>query len=568
MVHLTDELFNVNKITNAYDGVKLSLPELNLPHSYGRDDQWSELLTELNKSNDSLDEVFEKNGVSANPEADFRTRLQDNEYRRWLYFIALKYKFATLTNGYLKFVLDKTNHFESLKKNILNAIIDVSHTDVRFAKFYTERKTLLEKFPESDIADFVINNRKNPAESVYKLTDGTMVEREEVITWISQYGFDPHIANIYPALAAYISKYLFRNDKFPELAELLTEYFDAYKRQKVANRLEPEFLTQVDELARSRMFNLLPTRSEILDRVDQTDTFLYWLDALGVEYLAFIEKLVQQRGLSISIHIARAELPTITSKNNDFYEPWPDSRKEKNSNLDEIKHKATSRYNFVNNALPIHLAQELDIITMIIDSAATKLALQHYKRFLIVSDHGASRLAVLRRKEEQYETDTKGEHSGRCCKWFEPYQLSYACEENGYLVLANYGRFKGSRAANVEVHGGASLEEVVIPVIELMLKAEISVKLVDDVVTVDPRCGTEIRLFINSPAKNVSIVLHGKRYFASQTDAHHYNVALPDTKRAGEYVADVYAGDDLIGQILITTQGKSGKVNDAFDKLF
>ena len=51
-------------------------------------------------------------------------------------------------------------------------------------------------------------------------------------------------------------------------------------------------------------------------------------------------------------------------------------------------------------------------------------------------------------------------------------------------------------------------------------------------------------------------------------DGNHYKVALPDTKRAGEYHADVYSGDDLIGKILIKAQGKSGKANEAFDGLF
>ena len=63
-------------------------------------------------------------------------------------------------------------------------------------------------------------------------------------------------------------------------------------------------------------------------------------------------------------------------------------------------------------------------------------------------------MRILRRKEEKYETDTKGEHSGRCCKMFEPYDLPFAAEENGYLVLADYGRFKGSRAANVGITEG------------------------------------------------------------------------------------------------------------------
>ena len=219
--------------------------------------------------------------------------------------------------------------------------------------------------------------------------------------------------------------------------------------------------------------------------------------------------------------------------------------------------------------MPIYLAKELDIISSVIDKAATELVLRHCKRFLLVSDHGASRLAVLRRKEEKYETDTKGEHSGRCCKLFEPYDLPFAAKENGYLVLADYGRFKGSRAANVEVHGGASLEEVVVPVIELMLKdSNITVEMVEEFVTVDFRTGTEITLFFNSPVKNVSVVLNGKRYSAFSLDGNHYKVVLPDTKRAGNYPADVYAGDDLIGKILIKAQGKSGKINDAFDDLF
>jgi hypothetical protein len=358
--------------------------------------------------------------------------------------------------------------------------------------------------------------------------------------------------------------------KCPELADLLTDYFEAYKKQKLSNSLEPEFLNKVDELAHSpRKFNRLPTRNEIIDGLDKTDAYLYWLDALGVEYLAFIEALVRKRGLSVRVNIARAELPTITSINRDFYDAWPSDKKEKNDELDEIKHSDSGGYNFENNALPIYLAKELEIITGVIDKAATELALRHYKRFLITSDHGASRLAVLRRKEEKYETDTKGEHSGRCCKLFEPYDLPFATEENGYLVLADYGRFKGSRAANVEVHGGASLEEVVVPIIEVTLKdSNMTVELVENTVIVDSRTGAEITLFLNSPLKNVSVILNGKRYPATSLDSNHYKVGLPNMKRAGDYLADVYSGDDLIGKILIKAQGKSGKVNDAFDDLF
>lgn len=564
-VNLDKAIFTVHQISNAYEGIKFLTRGFTLARSCGSDARWAELLTELNQSKGSLDNVLGKHDLGNNLDSDFYARIAGSDYRNWLYFLCLKSKADTLQSGYLRFVLDKTSCFEDFAGNVLNAIIDIPHMDKRFPSFYCERKALVEKFPESDIADFVVNSRQVVSESIYKLTDGTRVEREEIIAWFSKNGMVPQLDDIYHVLAVYLKKYVF---KCPELADLLTDYFEAYKRQKLSNKLEPEFLEKVDELALSRKFNRLPTRNEIMDSVDKSDTFLYWLDALGVEYLGLIEALAQKRGLSIRVNIARAELPTITAINRDFFDAWQ-GRKEKNDELDDTKHSDAGGYNFTNNELPIHLAKELDIITAMIDKAATELALRHCKRFLIVSDHGASRLAVLRRKEEKYDTETTGEHSGRCCKLFQPYDLPFAAEENEYLVLADYGRFKGSRAANVEVHGGASLEEVVVPVIELSLKdRSVTVKLVDETVTVDFRTGTEIKLFFNSPVQDVSVVLNGKPYSASQIDTNHYSVKLPDTKRAGDYSADVYAGDNLIGKIMIKAQGKSGKVNDAFDGLF
>lgn len=564
-VNFDKAIFTVHQISNAYEGIKFLTRDFSLSRSCGSDARWVELLTELNQCNGSLNEVFEKHDLGNNLESDFYARIAGSDYRNWLYFICLKCKADILQNEYLRFVLDKTSRFEDFTGNVLNAIIDIPHMDKQFPLFYRERKALVEKFPESDIADFVVNSRKVVSESIYKLTDGTRAEREEIIAWLSKNGMVPQLDDIYPVLAAYLKKYVF---KCPELADLLTEYFEAYKRQKLSNHVEPKFLKMVDELALSRKFNRLPTRDEIMDSVEKSDTFLYWLDALGVEYLGLIEALVQKRGLSARISVARAELPTITSINRDFFDVWQ-GRKEKNDELDNIKHNDPDGYNFTNNELPIHLAKELDIITAMIDMAATKLAIRHCKRFLIVSDHGASRLAVLRRKEEKYDTDTTGEHSGRCCELFQPYDLPFAAEENGYLVLADYGRFKGSRAANVEVHGGATLEEVVVPVIELSLKdGNVTVILVDETVTVDFQTGTEIKLFFNSPVKDVSVVLNGKPYLAFQIGGNHYSVKLPDTKRAGDYPADVYAGDNLIGNIIIKAQGKSGKVNDAFADLF
>lgn len=563
--------FGYKKIASNHDGITRACPSFTVPASCGNDEQWAELLRELEQNDHSLDAVFDKHGLKGNLEAKFYSRIATGDYRCWLYFIALKYGIAALTNSYLRFVVKETSVYEDLKKNILNAIIDIPHTDKRFTGFYADRKVLLEKIPEPDIADFVFNNRVKETESVYKLTDGTKAEREEVIAWVSKNGFIPEIVSIYPALIEYKKRYVFKCPGNDDLAELLTDYFEKYKEQKISNVLDDEFLKQVDDLAHPpRKFNHLPTRDELLEGFDKSESFLLWLDALGVEYLAFIVKRTQERGLSVSIKIARAELPTITSPfNNGFFKAWPDDKKRKIGELDDVKHKEAGGYNFLDNKLPIHLAQELEIIKNAIDDAATILAARKHKRVLIVSDHGASRLAVLACKEERYETDTNGEHSGRCCKYFEPYDLPFASEENGYLALADYGRFKGGRKANVEVHGGASLEEVVVPIIELTLKdAKTTVRLTEEEVLLDFRVGTEIELYFNFPVKDVSVLFKNKRYPASMIDDNRYKAVLTDLKRAGDYLADVYAGENLIGQVTVRAIGKSGRVNNDFDNQF
>ena len=183
-------------------------------------------------------------------------------------------------------------------------------------------------------------------------------------------------------------------------------------------------------------------------------------------------------------------------------------------------------------------------------------------------------LAVLHKQEEKYETDTKGEHSGRCCKEFSDAELPYAIRENGYLVLADYGRFKKSRAANVEVHGGASLEEVLVPVITLTLKKQSDqiIKLLDpDSIQSDRHAGTTINLYISDVehSGDVRIVIADKSYAATSKDATHYSVLLDDYKRAKKNVsASIYDGEDLIGNINFEIKGRTATVKNDFDDLF
>lgn len=563
-----DSVFPIQIVKDSYEAISKKLHDFTIPKNRGTDSQWENLHKDIN-SYSTLSKIFDHYAFNIDDiTTDFYLNIAGSEYRNWLFYVFLQVNISKIKNIYLKYVLGVSNDFDDFKYKLLNEIIEIPHTDSNFKGLYTDRKKLMTQYPDADVAVFVSNNRFNPAESIYKLTDNTNVEREEIIADIAQHGLPAEIDTIYPDLALYLKKYYFSGDT---LSDLLTEYFEAYKQQKIANRIDDEFLEKVDSLAMSRYYNRLRTRDELVTAIDHESAFLCWIDALGVEYLSYIVELAKKRGLSVSVNVGRADLPTITGINKKFYDNWPESSKRKVDDLDDTKHSDKGGYKYgPSNLYPIHLAKELKIISEVIDEAATDLALHHYERYVIASDHGASRLAVLRKKEEKYDTDTQGEHSGRCCKVFPGYDLPFATEENGYIVLADYGRFKGSRAANVEVHGGATLEEVVVPVITLSLKdTSITIKMVEESVKADYKTGIEFTLYVNkSVHQQIGVLLKGKMYSGKQIDSNHFKVSIPDIKRASTNMADVFLGEDLVSHIQIKAVGKSASMNEDFDDLF
>lgn len=565
-------LIPVAYINTPFMAIRHIVPNLKFTDGMGTSDQWEHLFRELLKCNNSLEKVFSRYDCTDDFEENIYEKCAGLEFKNWVFFIALKQKYDRIQNDYLASVVADTDCFEELKNNLLTGIVHVSREDKRFRHLYDERKKLIRNFPDSEIAIFVHENQINPPESIYRYTDNTKMEREAVISWVAQHGYIPEIEDIYPALAQYMGKYVF---DCGDLSSEFTEYFKQYRFMKITNQITPEFLDQVEQNAKNLPYTHLETRdSAILKISDKKDAFLYWIDALGVEYLPYIVTLAKGKGLSIRVDITYVELPTITSINKGFFERWTGASKEKESRLDEIKHKAEGGYSYAPGQAPVHLASELEIIRQAIDRAATELAMYRCKSFVVASDHGASRLAVIHHQEEKYETDTKGEHSGRCCKEFPDADLPQAIRENGYLVLADYGRFKNSRAANVEVHGGASLEEVVVPIITLSLKRkqDVVIQLLDaNSIYCDRRTGTLIHLYVSDVdnVENVSIVIGEKRYIAVGSDKTHYDIQLVDLRRAKKnIVAGVYDGDDLIGNIYFDIKGKMAAVNNDFDDLF
>lgn len=567
---LENSLFSVTTLTGTYSVIKRLVKEFNVEEALGTEEQWQRLLKELNRCKKDIHAVFRENGIDEKILDDLCLAVSGLEYRNWLVFLYFKLNAEQVQNSYLKFVVDETESFEDLKTNLMVKITELSHKDCNFRRLYEDRKRLLKDFPEEDVAVFVKANETDQEESIYRLTDNTLLEKKTVIKWIAQHGISEAISYVYPALSEYLKKYIFES---PVLATELTEYFDAYKQQKVSNRISDDFIKLVEKYASGISYAQLPTRDNAIKAIANKDTaYLYWIDALGVEYLSYITALAKKKGLSIHIDVVRSDLPTITSINKRFYEQWPNDRKYKEDTLDNIKHNEKGGYFFTADEDPIHIPAELEVIEKALNTAAMELDMHNYKSFVIASDHGASRLAVIKKQEVPYETDTKGEHSGRCCKSFEGCDVPYKVEDNGFIILSDYGRFRGSRPANVEVHGGASLEEIVVPVITLTLKKQTGVQITvmhPDEITADRHEGVTLLLYISDvdSQDNISLVIEGKSYKGISDDDTHYTFALKDIKRAKmkPYTADVFDGSDLIGSISFKVKGKTATVKDDFD---
>ena len=568
----SQSLVPVSYIKTPFEAIQHVIPGVELTDSMGTTAQWEQFYQELLRCNGSLDKLFSRYDCADDFEEDIYEKCAGLEFKNWVFYISLKQNYDRIQNDYLAYVVANTDCYEDLRINLLTGIVHIPRSDGRFHNLYTERKKLVKGFPESEITAFIRENQIDPMESIYRYTDNTKMEREAIISWVAQHGYIAEIENIYPALAQYLGEYVF---DCGGLSDELTKYFKQYRLMKVTNQITPEFLAQVEQNAQKLPYTHLETRDSAILRIpDKKDAFLYWIDALGVEYLSYIAILAKKKGLSIHVDIAYVELPTITSINKGFFEKWAGSKKEKEPRLDEIKHKEEGGYFYRPGQAPVHLASELEVIRKSIDRAATELAMHTCKTFVIASDHGASRLAVIHHQEEKYDTDTKGEHSGRCCKEFADADLPQAICENGYLVLADYGRFKNSRAANVEVHGGASLEEVIVPIITLSLKkqCDLIIELLNaDEVYCDRRLGTTIQLYISDAdnTQSISVVIDEKRYAAKGSDKTHYEVNLYDMRRAKKNVsAAIYDGDDLIGTVHFDIKGKMATVNNDFDDLF
>lgn len=479
---------------------------------------------------------------------------------RWLLWLAMRV-FGEGSGTYLGFSLDQTTSCEAWIRRVYHALADVARSDSRFESFFAQRLELLKLLPaNSTEMQFYCQSvaERYGKDAVYYLSDSTDHERRQWMKTIDENDWtdaeiEKAIAHASRELSYYIEPFVFdsynshlKNDNI-SLADDLTYYFNRYKYQKIRNCIDDDFIEYVDKYAIERPYNKLRCRSAVTRTIDKDGVQAYFIDALGAEHLGYIQAKCREYGMISDIQIVRCELPSITSINKEFKESF-ETRDVKD--LDDLKHHSTI-YLYERCQLPIHLFEELKVIDKELRNIRDLLRSHGTQKAVIFSDHGASRLAVIYRHEnEKIELEEKGKHSGRCCRCEQSPNLDQAAYENGWAVLANYERFKGGNKAQVEVHGGASLEEVVVPIVTLTLRPEkVEYHLVDQKVKYSQGKVT-LALCCNMPMNAPRIQIEGVFYEgALDSDRRTARFDVDQHTKAQAYRATVWEGNTNTGQV-------------------
>lgn len=576
-------LYSVTACGSVYDSLVKKYPEVaaGTEERFGNDNQWKYLAAKLN-SYGTISAVAEAVfGASINLQSYIGQVLaEENEYKTWLLWLSMKL-FGAKGNKYLSIVLQNSESVSDFEEHIYLDLLDLKWDDSMFRQCYTERKILIDILPENlalldRYCERVGIYQKN---AVFYLTDASEKEELAFMQCLAVYDYSESellaiTENAFQPLNCYLQRFSFNvtNTKVPDgdvgLRDALTKYFHQYKIQKLTNRIFPEFMDEVEQYAQSRPYNKLQARSSVVSKLDKTNAQLFFFDALGVEYLAYIMARCEKYGLVAETSIAQCVLPSITSKNKEFIQFFPGGAYDI-KDLDELKHHSQV-IDYEQCKYPVHLFRELEIIDAELKKIQSRLKQGHFEKAIIVSDHGASRLAVIREKENDLlELDEKGQHSGRCCPAAADPGIPSASFWDGYAILANYDRFKGSRKANVEVHGGASLEEVIVPIITLTKKpTDIDICFVDPVIVLKGKEPATITIFANIPLHEPKLLVNDKVYVGQFCeDSRHAKFEMPELKRTKDWVADFYDGDKKLATDLAFRVQKGTQEQSLFKKM-
>ena len=273
------------------------------------------------------------------------------------------------------------------------------------------------------------------------------------------------VEQIYPAFWIYLNKKDSMADP-GEYKEKFDEYFDTYRKLRTAQNDTDEYNSLIgkwnhDEDAFYKWYSDL--------KIEYPEAYLkkrgfsgtvYVLDGVSAEFLNFIVQLLMDQGYTAeAIAYAKSHLPSITSAAKASYP----GEYEKTWELEYDKKAVHGETYYPVNNMELALTLIEKIVNKIVE-------VEGDNNFALIADHGATVGHKIKKKDKKYNFED-AEHAGRC--YLNQYK-QYIVNSDDYIIYDDEAGLQWVIALNQQslcdnsqyaVHGGATLEEVLVPVI-------------------------------------------------------------------------------------------------------
>ena len=394
-----------------------------------------------------------------------------NGPKRWLSWLWAK--LSEPQGSYLRMALDMSNDINQFEESVALAIFDANELTFDLIK---ERKKLLLDLGSPNLPKLFwekYNKLEKPESKLAVLTDFTDKEKCEAVRNVgdllkikpSDESWIRILEITYPTLFNYLTGFLLDD-------EFANKYFNFYRKSRIMDCVSEEHAHLLEEWNQEKLW-LYDTRHSVLEKVDKQSEEIIWIDALGLEWLGVIAGSIDTNEYTVECKIVRAELPTVTMRNNE----WKDENEFVRYDLDENAHD--TQYKF-----PDNFVKALDIIEEKVNKKLRE-ELHNSQVLILTSDHGLSRFAAISNDKvptpDGYEARRGGRYASLSntaekIKTTSLERYPDVIKTEGELIQVRYRNFIGSPVHGGEIHGGASPEEVLVPVIRIAREA-LSIKL-------------------------------------------------------------------------------------------
>lgn len=461
--YLQDKNFfdDVKVIANPFDLLRhhYALPA-EFKRSFGREENWQRLadsVTATGSFERAFCKEFKRNDFSLSAFKNFGAL---ENFLQWFLWLRCRLQ----GSDYAARCAKAADSPEEFVAQIYELIFSCA-AEKNFDELCDERREILLLMKILPTKNFLERIRQADKQLALKiLTDNSHAERLLIFETLQRFRLNEStvvreiLQRTFPALANYL------NDGAQGFTAEQAEYFRRYRWLKVTNRLTEDFNRRVTDIARNAGGNIyaLTSRNEIVAEEYSDTAAIFFVDGLGAEYMNFFaaDFATLTEKFSLKYRVGRCNLPSVTELNKDFLQGKNVAREA--LDLDTLKHESRT--------YPENILGELEILTTLKEKILR--ALDVHEKIILCSDHGTSRLAVLARQNFDNAFPADGRHvykSGRFADALSGDATIFptAQEIDGKIIFADYSRFMQKGAPGSEIHGGASWEEILVPVITI-----------------------------------------------------------------------------------------------------